>query len=40
MNNYPRKSLNGLTPIEKYNEMNERKYKLPSFLANKEVSNG
>lgn len=39
MNTYPRKSLGGLTPIEKYNEINDGKYKLPSFIAIKEVSN-
>jgi len=38
MNTYPRKSLGGLTPIEKFNEMNEEKYRLPSFLEIKEVS--
>jgi len=39
MNTYPRKSLRGLTLIEKFNEMNEEKYRLHSFLERKEVSN-
>lgn len=37
MNNYPRKSLGGLTPIEKFNEMNENKYILPSFIIDNKV---
>jgi IS30 family transposase len=36
MNNYPRKSLGGLTPIEKYREICGEKNNLPSYIAAKE----
>lgn len=36
MNNYPRKSLNGLTPIEKAHEMWGKDFKLPAFLETQE----
>lgn len=36
MNNYPRKSLNGLTPIEKAHEMWGKDFKLPAFLEKQE----
>ena len=36
MNNYPRKSLNGLTPIEKAHEMWGNDFKLPAFLETQE----
>ena len=36
MNNYPRKSLNGLTPIEKAHEMWGEDFKLPAFLEKQE----
>jgi hypothetical protein len=35
-NNYPRKSLNGLTPIEKAHEMWGKDFKLPAFLEKQE----
>jgi hypothetical protein len=37
MNNYPRKSLGCLTPIEKFNEMNKDEYILPSFIIDNKV---
>jgi len=36
MNTYPRKSLGGLTPIEKYREICGEKNNLPSYIAAKE----
>ena len=36
MNNYPKKSLNGLTPIEKAHEMWGKDFKLPAFLEKQE----
>ena len=36
MNNYPRKSLNGLTPIEKAHEMWGKDFKLSAFLEKQE----
>ncbi len=35
MNNYPRKSLDGLTPIEKYKEIYGDRTNLPSYITTK-----
>ena len=37
MNTYPRRSLGGLTPIEKFKQMNGENFKLPSFIETKDI---